>query len=1003
MEHHMSVVSKSSIYIITLIVFMSCGTLLCAQNDSLPDSKGRDFWFCFPPNFHNGGLDIETVQRRDSLFIYVAAEVPANVTLSYSDSSGRKKVRSFRLSDPTKVLTIGEQFYPYELIGYNRCTTELDKDGGQCLRVARQSFHLVSDVDVTVYALDQAQTTSDAFLVLPKDALGNQYLVMSYYADPQNGGSSATPSQCAIVATEDSTTLHFDAKADLYQKQVPPDSIYLNKGDVYLIQSDIGSDLSPMDLTGSLVRANKPVAVFGGQQRAILPIQDRDNLTSRDCLIEQMTPISTWGHGAIVVPYPEPTSAVVRQGDRFRVLAAYDSTAVFIDSAYVLTLNAGQFYEADSRAAHIINCSRAVCVAQFKHTSAREAGNNQLGDPFMMLIPPSNQFLKSYRFINAQAGLPDSGFRSVTYVEQWLSVVLPTTSIPSLLIDGQAVNVQFNKVPKSSYSFASIRMTDGVHTVAADTGVGIYVYGYGIANSYGYVGGMAYKRYDFNAPQVFDQSDCYKVAGVAFDTALADSRIESVSILADSVHNVAVTVQAFNVPSDSVVIKAHLVDSLSDGSFVAEVRDVEGYKTRHRFVIPGYGLRILDAQSNDQVSIDTAEKRSRSRSYCHDYMLVNRSASAQTIRTFVNTSVVGKYTVDPPVPLHLNGRDSLHITVCYRYDVDGIYNDTLFAVTDCRVQSMLTRTIQIGHDTTAPRLTHHDEPCASPKTIELSDVGDFASGIASITITDTVNCRPILLFGSDRSVINLGINDWRLDAVVGLNVVDSAGNSRSMRDTVEGFTVFFSSVDSVSKQRAIEDQPLHVTACDSVSLTNYGWFPKTFDQIPVLDNRRFSIPQHQLPFSLQPGETKFLKICYEPDGNPPAIDSLWRDTVQLEYQCHQRDLYLRAGLAPWLLNGVTSCNIPVVIHSGDTSTLMAVLAPNPASDQARVFFNSNEVSDLRLSAIDDYGKETIVFEGKSIRGMQQLVFSTSTLPSGVYNFVLRCGNLQVNQSLIVIH
>lgn len=85
------------------------------------------------------------------------------------------------------------------------------------------------------------------------------------------------------------------------------------------------------------------------------------------------------------------------------------------------------------------------------------------------------------------------------YVEQYITVVAPTSTLSTIKLDGKPVNVvKFVPIPPSNeYSFAWLGgkngadgMTDGAHTITADLPIGIYIYGYGEANSYGYAGGM---------------------------------------------------------------------------------------------------------------------------------------------------------------------------------------------------------------------------------------------------------------------------------------------------------------------------------------------------------------------------------------------------------------------------------------------------------------------------------------------------------------------------------
>ena len=44
---------------------------------------------------------------------------------------------------------------------------------------------------------------------------------------------------------------------------------------------------------------------------------------------------------------------------------------------------------------------------------------------------------------------------------------------------------------------------------SADEPIGIYIYGYGEANSYGYVGGTGCQSIDFNPPNIIAADECF--------------------------------------------------------------------------------------------------------------------------------------------------------------------------------------------------------------------------------------------------------------------------------------------------------------------------------------------------------------------------------------------------------------------------------------------------------------------------------------------------------------
>ena len=75
---------------------------------------------------------------------------------------------------------------------------------------------------------------------------------------------------------------------------------------------------SSTDLTGTVVSANKPVAVFSGSEWTSVGADKMG-----DHLVEQMPPTPTWGWDFITVPI-----ATRRAGDIFRVLGRSTSSSM---------------------------------------------------------------------------------------------------------------------------------------------------------------------------------------------------------------------------------------------------------------------------------------------------------------------------------------------------------------------------------------------------------------------------------------------------------------------------------------------------------------------------------------------------------------------------------------------------------------------------------------------------------------------------------------------------
>ena len=192
-----------------------------------------------------------------------------------------------------------------------------------------------------------------------------------------------------------------------------------------------------------------------------------------DHIVEQLTPTSTWGRRFITTPL-----ASRQNGDTFRIVAHTDDTEVRIDDEVVATLDAGEVHERILTAASVIETSEPVLVAQYANGSTF-SGNP--GDPFMMIIPPYEQFLNAYTVTT-----PASGF-----VQSYVNVVAPGDG-SGITLDGALIPVtEFEAVGDSGYAAAAIAVEPGTHRLSASRPFGLAIYGFNNDDSYGYTGGLS--------------------------------------------------------------------------------------------------------------------------------------------------------------------------------------------------------------------------------------------------------------------------------------------------------------------------------------------------------------------------------------------------------------------------------------------------------------------------------------------------------------------------------
>ncbi len=991
-----------------------------SQNRS---SRGRDFYMTFMPNVHDGRQGGIT----DSLYIYITSEVPTSGVIRYRNRNRQLVADNFTITNPNQIVVYRIYYLNVELQGYfSGNGTPINFNNSQSERVAPQYVRVTANQDVTVYGLNQGFFTSDAFLALPVPSLGREYVVMSYKSDArgQNFTTSerdetSTPSQFAIVATQDATDVIVrPSDPVLFGGTVRELRVRLNEGESYLVQADPRTRDGLADLTGSRVIATKPVAVFGGHQRATLPIEFKlMPLTSRDCLIEQMPGIETWGRRAFLTPLQRSSSEVEAASNLYRVLAAYDTTRVFLNGQPLATLNAGQYFEAPLTASGIITASDLILVAQFKKTSG---AGNLIGDPFMLLIPTVEQYDRSYRFINVQVSDRDVRVapNGQVYTEHFLTIVAPTNSLGSLRLDEQPVATgNFQAIGNSGFSFANISVSGGVHTARGDSAFAIYVYGYGIMNSYGYIGGGRLRIIapDRDVPALVARDTCFGVSGTVFDTLLTDSRIASVQALTP--RNVTVNIDRFTPFADSVRFRATVQNIFADGEFTLEARDSAGFVARRRFLLPGITVG-LEGQGASNTGQNLRFTMARGTSRIFRFPIVNYGATTQTINalTLINDTgnPVPMRLIAPQIPLRLPPQGLDTIVVTLDASQNGVYRASLGLGTLCGARSLAAIVIEAGQDTTAPVVTTERDVCARRVRLLAQDGEPFPSGLARIEILEQpINCTIAISppntvpsgiqSGTTPREILITILNPRRDAIYALRLTDSVGKSIEIRDTVQGFTLEIVRPNTTSGSvGAWGSIPITERNCRNIEVRNVGIKPYRLERITPRTNIWFSAASSQFPIEIPAGASRLLNLCFAPLEVRDYVD-----TLLVEGFCEREVLVLTGRGEPLIRVDTGRCNVVIQIRTerAPLSYFMEQNFPNPTSGgftSIRAGLPESGLAVLRL--FTPIGNEVArVNLGVLPQGEHDILVDVANLQSGTYFYVLETPITRLTKQMMILH
>lgn len=410
------------------------------------DRSGREFWLMFN--------DLVTIPS-DRLLLFITSEI---ATSGIVEASWAEFATTFSVEAGTVT------------------TVELPVDNQvPGLEGLRQfGVHVKAAADVTVYGLNDVIYASDAFGVLPVDALGTEHLALTYET-AFNGG------QIGIVAAHDNTRLTIIPSHDLNLLQPDefggftlgragvPMVVELDRRQTYNLRAAFGANLD-----GTHITSDKPVSVFGGAPCAFVPA----HVQACNHLVEQMPPVSAWGSEYFTMPL-----ASRFKGDTFVFLSNQDGTNVSINGVAVGVLDRGERMERILQGPSHIKATGPLLVAQFSNGvmfDLDERSGSPNADPFMMLIPPAEQFDDSYVITT-----PPDGF-----VAHWVNVVAPAVAINGISLDGTAIDAGlFTPIGSSGFAGAQVPIQVGEHQLSASVPFGVAVYGYEEYDGYGYIGG----------------------------------------------------------------------------------------------------------------------------------------------------------------------------------------------------------------------------------------------------------------------------------------------------------------------------------------------------------------------------------------------------------------------------------------------------------------------------------------------------------------------------------
>lgn len=697
---------------------------------------GTSFWFTIPPCYE------EVYNPNNFIKIFVTSPYETQVVLEIPGKAKYDTKRTIANDVIVFDITPNEgQPYKYNYSQGPPKPAQIFEGSG---------IHITSDDPVVIYVVVRYQYTSDGFLAIPENGLGNQYIAAPYSSRPISAnGHSNLPNMLSILATQDNTLIDFelggndltyinvDGGADMYPGQKK--RWRMDEGDVIVIGSIVGSST----LAGSGIVANKPIAVLSGHYCADIPVNNH----WCDYNVEMDLPAHTWGKH-----YHVPKVKNRINNGVLRIYAKDDNTIVYRDGLAMGvipkggggTINNGWLEMRtwpvgyDPKIA-LYSASGPITITYYNPgiQEDQQAGASWQSDPFSMVLTPIEQYQNEITFCTpaTRGGL--------NFSENYLMMVyeaddfgLPPGDLEFGTVEGnttkwEKVGTKFAEAPAvyyklgqedemnvetpfdgKTYGHLNIELpADGVYRVRGSQPFAVYAYGYDSYDSYGYPTSAALRDLsvpDTVPPMPFGVPDCTGDVFINFSDMPDEEEYRSnmYDVIMDPIEsfNYEITSRELISGQRTGSLKLEVIKKDEDAKAVIVYLDRAGNDTTvtYEYFAPDYTLyekeniNPVDLQNEFFGDFELDDVNTRT------FVLENQSDNGELIVQDVYLTNAGSnFEIDPVTKAALTATpfaplEKREFDVTFTAVAEGFYLDSIGVQDECGAKTIVEITAAVG-------------------------------------------------------------------------------------------------------------------------------------------------------------------------------------------------------------------------------------------------------------------------------------------------------------------
>jgi hypothetical protein len=437
-------------------------------------AMGRDLWFSMAKNYDD--------QAGKYYMLYVTSPNNTNVHVQITGQG--------ILSLPVQAYKVSAFNIP---LGWEVKTSGVIED--KAIRVWSD------DADITGYLMSHNPYTSDGMYIVPTIGWGTDYVVAAYMSLFEGFGSFVYdyPSEFVVISNQNNTKVDITPTQAIRGSSAnvslhPANTLfsdYLQRGQVVQYQLVQAQNADDYDVTGTIIHSNNPIGVVGGSTCPNIP----PDYPYCDHICDMLPSVRTWATQYYSAPF------IARKGgDTFLIIGTKAGQKIFRDGPVsgkhlfcVIDKVYGYFWSPDVDEASYWHSDQPFLLVQYINSATWPDNQNGDGDPAMVVVNSVEQYTPRVIFQTPRSVGNQSPYTN------YANVIVNVNAAKSTIIDGKKITGYPKITIDGKYEIYRVgNLTPSAHEVKSDSGVGVYIYGYGFDESYAWVGALGTRT--FNSP-----------------------------------------------------------------------------------------------------------------------------------------------------------------------------------------------------------------------------------------------------------------------------------------------------------------------------------------------------------------------------------------------------------------------------------------------------------------------------------------------------------------------